>query len=44
MTSQGPVIAAPTACTYCGLCASICPTDAVTLTYEIVWGPSDCAQ
>jgi len=30
-------IANPTACDYSGVCQEICPTQAITLTYEIVF-------
>ncbi|MCU0522311.1 MAG: 4Fe-4S binding protein [Anaerolineae bacterium] len=27
----------PEACTYCGACEAVCPTQAINLTYVIVW-------
>jgi NAD-dependent dihydropyrimidine dehydrogenase PreA subunit len=37
MGDAGPVIVEPEACTYCGVCESLCPTGAVALFYTIVW-------
>jgi formate hydrogenlyase subunit 6/NADH:ubiquinone oxidoreductase subunit I len=34
------IVAKPEACDYNGVCQEICPTDAITLTYEIIF-PED---
>jgi formate hydrogenlyase subunit 6/NADH:ubiquinone oxidoreductase subunit I len=31
------VVTAPEACTYTGICQEICPTEAISLTYVIVY-------
>ena len=41
MGPQGPLIALPPECTYCAICDAICPQDAITCTFEIVWGTED---
>ena len=33
-------VANPNRCDYAGVCQEICPTQAITLTYEIVLSPS----
>jgi ferredoxin len=38
MGSEGPAIVRPADCTYCALCESVCPRQAITCAYEIVWG------
>ena len=38
MGPEGPFIARPFDCTYCARCETLCPQDAITCTYEIVWG------
>lgn len=35
---EGPFIARPADCIYCARCDAVCPQDAITCTYEIVWG------
>ena len=37
MGPEGPVIARPADCTYCVLCEAICPQQAITCAFEIVW-------
>jgi len=32
-----PLVSAPEACTYTGACQEICPTEAISLMYEIVF-------
>lgn len=39
MKDNIPYIANPTACDYIGICQEICPTEAITLTYEIIFPP-----
>lgn len=39
MGSGGPFVARPADCTYCARCDAICPRDAITCTFEIIWGP-----
>lgn len=36
MIQDIPIVSAPGACTYTGACQEICPTEAISLTYEIV--------
>ncbi len=36
MVQDVAVVVAPEACTYTGICQEICPTEAISLTYEIV--------
>ncbi len=38
MRPEGPAIVRPDDCTYCALCDAVCPQEAITCTYEIVWG------
>lgn len=38
MGPQGPFFARADDCTYCAVCETICPQEAITCTYEIVWG------
>jgi formate hydrogenlyase subunit 6/NADH:ubiquinone oxidoreductase subunit I len=39
MVQDAAVVVAPEACTYTSICQEICPTEAISLTYEIVlWG------
>lgn len=35
-----PAVVEPDLCTYSGVCQEICPTEAISLTYEIVFGPA----
>ena len=37
MIQDFPIVSAPGACTYTGACQEICPTEAISLTYEIVF-------
>ena len=37
MSPDGPVIARPQDCTYCAVCDAICPQEAITCAFEIVW-------
>lgn len=37
MGSEGPFIARPKDCTYCADCEAICPQDAISCVFEIVW-------
>jgi formate hydrogenlyase subunit 6/NADH:ubiquinone oxidoreductase subunit I len=37
LVNELAVVAVPQACTYNGICQEICPTEAVSLTYEIVF-------
>ncbi|MGD1995741.1 MAG: 4Fe-4S binding protein [Anaerolineae bacterium] len=41
MEPEGPFIARPFDCSYCALCDAVCPREAITCTYEIVWGAKD---
>jgi NAD-dependent dihydropyrimidine dehydrogenase PreA subunit len=38
LTEEGLRFERPEACTYCGLCETLCPEQAVALRYRIVWG------
>ncbi|MEE8391902.1 MAG: 4Fe-4S binding protein [Anaerolineae bacterium] len=38
MGADGPFIARPSDCTYCALCDTICSQEAITCTFEIIWG------
>ncbi len=37
MEGRTPTFVHPEACTYCGQCEAVCPTQAIALTYAIVW-------
>jgi len=37
MVQDIPTVSAPEACTYTGACQEICPSEAISLTYEIVF-------
>ena len=37
MVQDIPIVSAPEACTYTGACQEICPSEAISLTYEIVF-------
>ncbi len=37
MGAEGPYIARPADCTYCALCDTLCPQNAITCSYEIIW-------
>ena len=37
MIQDVPLVFAPEACTYTGACQEICPTEAISLIYEIVF-------
>ncbi|HUX76517.1 MAG TPA: 4Fe-4S binding protein [Anaerolineae bacterium] len=38
MGPEGPFIARAKDCTYCVRCEAICPQQAITCAFEIVWG------
>lgn len=37
MTSQGPSITRPAACTYCARCDAVCPRGAIVCSFVLVW-------
>lgn len=37
MTTTGPAIVHPEQCTYCAECEALCPQQAITCRFEIVW-------
>ena len=39
MGSAGPSVVRPADCSYCARCDAICPQEAITCTFEIIWGP-----
>jgi hypothetical protein len=39
MIGETPIVVEPDLCNYSGVCQEICPTEAISLTYEIVFGP-----
>lgn len=40
MIDEMPVVVEPDLCNYSGVCQEICPTEAISLTYEIVFNPT----
>ncbi len=38
MVHHLPVVSNPEVCSYSGHCQEICPTEAISLTYEIIFG------
>lgn len=38
LVNNAPAVTSPDACDYTGACQEICPTGAISLTFEIIFG------